>query len=76
MLNFFSFPSAWKPSDFATGICFMCVKDSADRGIRQVNKQGVNEMPLMAHSWKVVVNSTELLAKRYLAFSRRSTFAR
>lgn len=31
--------------------------------IRQVNKQGVNEIPLMAHSWKAVVKSTELLAQ-------------
>lgn len=66
MLNIFSFPFAWKPSDFATGICFMCVKDYGVREIRQVNKQGVNEIPLMAHSWKAVVKSTELLAQAVL----------
>ena len=76
MLNFFLFPLLGSLPTSPQGTVFMCIKDSANREIRQVNKQGVNEIPLMVHSWKVVVNSTELLAKRYLAFSRRSTFAR
>ena len=44
----------------------MCVKDYGIREIRQVNNQGVNEIPLMAHSWKTVVKSTELLAQAVL----------
>ena len=66
MLNIFFFSLCLKLSNFATGICFMCVKDYGVREIRQVNNQGVNEIPLMAHSWKAVVKSTELLAQAVL----------
>ena len=66
MLNIFFFSLCLKLLNFATGICFMCVKDYGVREIRQVNKQGVNEIPLMAHSWKAVVKSTELLAQAVL----------